>query len=55
MSPDTKLILLEALLVVGAAFGFGFWQLHSVKKDQEKTRREREEREQRGSSENSSK
>jgi hypothetical protein len=45
MSPDTKLILLEALLVVGAAFGFGFWQLRSVKKDQEKTKREREQRE----------
>jgi hypothetical protein len=44
MSPDTKLILLEALLVVGAAFGFGFWQLRSVKKDQEKTKREREQR-----------
>ena len=45
MSPDTKLILLEALLVVGAAFGFGFWQLRSVKKDQEKTKRECEQRE----------
>jgi predicted negative regulator of RcsB-dependent stress response len=45
MSPDTKLILLEAILVVGAAFGFGFWQLRSVKKDQEKTKREREQRE----------
>jgi predicted negative regulator of RcsB-dependent stress response len=42
MSADTKLILLEALLIVGAAFGFGFWQLRSVKRDQEKTRRERE-------------
>ncbi len=45
MSPDTKLILLEALLIVGAAFGFGFWQLRSVKKDQEKTKRERAQRE----------
>ncbi len=44
MSADTKLILLEALLIVGAAFGFGFWQLRSVKRDQEKARLEREKR-----------
>ena len=42
MSSETNLILLEALLIVGAAFGFGIWQLRSVKKDQEKTRAERE-------------
>lgn len=44
MSPETKLILFEAVLIVGAAFGFGFWQLRSVKRDQEKTKRERAQR-----------
>ena len=32
------LLLLELLLIVGAVFGFGFWQLASLRRD----KRERE-------------
>jgi hypothetical protein len=38
MSHETLLVTLEALLIGGGAIAFGLWQLHSVKKDQEKTR-----------------
>jgi cytochrome oxidase assembly protein ShyY1 len=29
------LILIEMLVVFGLVFGFGFWQLHSLKKERE--------------------
>ncbi|WVN41149.1 hypothetical protein AOB54_06525 [beta proteobacterium MWH-UniP1] len=41
MSQETLLVTLEALLIGGGALAFGLWQLHSVKKDQEKTREEK--------------
>jgi len=44
MSQETLLVTLEALLIGGGALAFGLWQLHSVKKDQEKTRAEKAQR-----------
>jgi hypothetical protein len=41
------LILFEAILVIGAVFGFGAWQLWSLRRDRQRdgrTRRDREPR-----------
>jgi hypothetical protein len=39
MSNETLLVMFEGLLVFGGALAFGWWQLRSIKKDQEKARR----------------
>lgn len=39
------IVLIEVVLVFGGTLAFGWWQLRSVKRDQEQTRRERAERE----------
>lgn len=39
------LILLEILLVLGLVFGFGIWQLVSLKREREKDAREAADRE----------
>jgi hypothetical protein len=36
MSPETMIVLSEALLIFGGAIAFGLWQLRSIKKDQKK-------------------
>jgi len=40
MSNETLFVMFEGLLVCGGALAFGWWQLRSIKKDQEKARRE---------------
>lgn len=44
------LVLLEALLVFGLVFGFGVWQLISVRREQRRDReaKEREQQDQQG-------
>ena len=39
------IVLIEVVLIFGGTLAFGWWQLRSVKRDQEQTRRERAERE----------
>ena len=41
------IVLIEVVLVFGGTLAFGWWQLRSVKRDQELARKEREEREER--------
>lgn len=41
MSMETLLVAFEGLLVFGGALAFGWWQLRSVRQDQEKARREK--------------
>ncbi|WP_425260229.1 hypothetical protein ACPOLB_05065 [Rubrivivax sp. RP6-9] len=38
------IVLIEVVLIFGGTLAFGWWQLRSVKRDQERTRRERAER-----------
>ncbi len=42
MSMETLLVALEGLLVFGGALAFGWWQLRSVRQDQEKARRDKD-------------
>jgi predicted negative regulator of RcsB-dependent stress response len=43
MSDATLIVALEGLLIFGGVMAFGIWQLHSIKKDQEAARRQRNE------------
>lgn len=36
------IVLIEVVLVFGGTLAFGWWQLRSVKRDQDKARKERE-------------
>jgi hypothetical protein len=38
---DLPIILIEGLLVFGGALAFGWWQLRSIRRDQEKAAAER--------------
>lgn len=42
MSDATLIVALEGLLIFGGVLAFGIWQLRSIKKDQEATRRARD-------------
>lgn len=42
-SSNWPVLLIELVLVFGGTLAFGWWQLRSVKQDQEKARRAREE------------
>lgn len=44
MSQHLPVILIEVVLIFGGVLLFGWWQLRSLKKDQQKTAREREAR-----------
>jgi len=45
MGTHLPVILIEGVLIFGGVLAFGWWQLRSLKKDQQKTAREREARE----------
>ncbi len=42
MESNWPIVLIEGVLVLGGALLFGWWQLRSVRKDQQKARAERE-------------
>jgi len=42
MFDPTLIVALEALLIFGGVAVFGYWQLRSIKKDQEKAKAKRE-------------
>ena len=44
MSQHLPVILIEVVLIFGGVLLFGWWQLRSLKKDQQQTAREREAR-----------
>jgi hypothetical protein len=44
MSQHLPVILIEVVLIFGGVLLFGWWQLRSLKKDQQKSAREREAR-----------
>ena len=44
MAPNLPVILIEVVLIFGGVLAFGWWQLRSVKRDQEQSARERAER-----------
>lgn len=41
-SSDWPILLIEVVLVFGGTLAFGWWQLRSIRQDQEKARRDRE-------------
>ena len=45
MSQNLPVILIEVVLIFGGVLAFGWWQLRDLKKEQEKTARERSTRE----------
>ncbi|MCU0967548.1 MAG: hypothetical protein MUF03_01795 [Rubrivivax sp.] len=45
-SANWPIVLVEVVLVMGGTLAFAWWQLRSLRRDQEQTRREREAREQ---------
>lgn len=45
MSQDLPVILIEVVLIFGGVLAFGWWQLRDLKKEQDKTARERSARE----------
>lgn len=44
MASNLPVILIEVVLIFGGVLAFGWWQLRSVKRDQEQSARERAER-----------
>ncbi len=44
MGSNLPVILIEVVLIFGGVLAFGWWQLRSVKRDQEQSARERAER-----------
>lgn len=42
MQGNWPIVLIEGVLVFGGALLFGWWQLRSIKRDQQKAREERE-------------
>lgn len=47
MGTHLPIVLIEVVLIFGGVLAFGWWQLRSVKRDQEKTLRERAEQQSR--------
>ena len=45
MSQNLPVILIEVVLIFGGVLAFGWWQLRDLKKEQQKTARERAARE----------
>jgi hypothetical protein len=45
MNDNLPIILIEGLLVLGGALAFGWWQLRSIRRDQQKAAAERAARE----------
>lgn len=42
MFDPTLIVALEALLIFGGVAAFGYWQLRSIKKDQERAKAKRD-------------
>jgi hypothetical protein len=49
VSGHTPIIVIELLLVLGGALGFGWWQLRELKKLREKREREAQRKDERSS------
>ena len=45
MGQHLPIVLIEVVLIFGGVLAFGWWQLRSIRLDQEKTARERAQRE----------